>query len=318
VRGEVVTNMSVECRVGVVGASKVGKSSLINAFQGEIRTGSRTVRSVGGRMVAFRVVEAQSNQFEVETIDNVDVLLLCFSVAAPLSALPRHRPRTHQPLVLVGCKADLRRKPRLGEAQPLVAARQALALCRHLGAVMYVETEAGAPPSVLAAFEVAALAHLGHFPPARPPRATSPLLGPESRASSVPRLAVSSTDMPLSTSVGTDEFWERFKSPVLRRKTALQRLSSLGSLGNISLAGSTRELGNLRQNRQRQERRGSIEPLVTIKCQRLNSDRRREEVDISVPLAVYKNLDTGQAPGDRSGQSRARTSWQHLRRLVRV
>jgi len=310
--------MSVECRVAVVGASKVGKSSLINAFQGEIRTGSRTVRSVGGRMVAFRVVEAQSNQFEVETIDNVDVLLLCFSVAAPLSALPRHRPRTHQPLVLVGCKADLRRKPRLGEAQPLVAARQALALCRHLGAVMYVETEAGAPPSVLAAFEVAALAHLGHFPPARPPRATSPLLGPESRASSVPRLAVSSTDMPLSTSVGTDEFWERFKSPVLRRKTALQRLSSLGSLGNISLAGSTRELGNLRQNRQRQERRGSIEPLVTIKCQRLNSDRRREEVDISVPLAVYKNLDTGHAPGDKSGQSRARTSWQHLRRLVRV
>ena len=177
-RGEVVTNMSVECRVGVVGASKVGKSSLINAFQGEIRTGSRTVRSVGGRMVAFRVVEAQSNQFEVETIDNVDVLLLCFSVAAPLSALPRHRPRTHQPLVLVGCKADLRRKPRysehhkagvvhscssrLGEAQPLVAARQALALCRHLGAVMYVETEAGAPPSVLAAFEVVALA-LSYF-----------------------------------------------------------------------------------------------------------------------------------------------------------
>ena len=88
-RGEVVTNMSVECRVGVVGASKVGKSSLINAFQGEIRTGSRTVRSVGGRMVAFRVVEAQSNQFEVETIDNVDVLLLCFSVAASLSALAR-------------------------------------------------------------------------------------------------------------------------------------------------------------------------------------------------------------------------------------
>ena len=129
-------------------------------------------------MVAFRVVEAQSNQFEVETIDNVDVLLLCFSVAAPLSALPRHRPRTHQPLVLVGCKADLRRKPRysehhkagvvsscssrLGEAQPLVAARQALALCRHLGAVMYVETEAGAPPSVLAAFEVVALA-LSYF-----------------------------------------------------------------------------------------------------------------------------------------------------------
>ena len=178
-RGEVVTNMSVECRVGVVGASKVGKSSLINAFQGEIRTGSRTVRSVGGRMVAFRVVEAQSNQFEVETIDNVDVLLLCFSVAAPLSALPRHRPRTHQPLVLVGCKADLRRKPRysehhkagvvsscssrLGEAQPLVAARQALALCRHLGAVMYVETEAGAPPSVLAAFEVVAFINKAHI-----------------------------------------------------------------------------------------------------------------------------------------------------------
>ena len=176
--------------------------------------------------------------------------------------------------------------PRLGNAQPLVGARQALALCRQLGAVMYVETEATSPASALAAFEVAARACQGHFPPPPPPSCSvvSPLLGFESRASSVPRLCASSTDVQLASSrqqASTSEFWERFKSPVLRRKTALQRLSSLGSLGNISLPGSSsREVSfhSGRQMRQR-ERRGSVEPLVTIKCQRMSSDRRREEVN---------------------------------------
>jgi len=182
---------------------------------------------------------------------------------------------------------------------------------------MYVETEAPSPASALAAFEVAALAFLGHFAPP-PPSVVSPLLGIESRASSVPRLCASSTDV-LASSASTNEFWERFKSPVLRRKTALQRLSSLGSLGNISLPGSSRE-GHFPSGRQlrHQERRGSVEPLVTIKCQRMNSERRREEVEIAVPLAVYRNMETGAGPGRSSGQSRARTSWQHLRRLVRV
>ena len=110
--------MSLECRVGVVGRRRVGKSSLIAAFQGEAKgvhtfqgeaKGGRTVRSVGGRMVAFNVSELES----IEEADvNVDVLLLCFSIGAPLSALPRPHSRPKQPLVLVGCKGDLRRKPR--------------------------------------------------------------------------------------------------------------------------------------------------------------------------------------------------------------
>ena len=120
--------MSLECRVGVVGGRRVGKSSLIVAFQGGAKgvhtfqgeakgvhtfqgeaKGGRTVRSVGGRMVAFRVSELES----IDEADvNVDVLLLCFSIGAPLSALPRPHSRPKQPLVLVGCKGDLRRKPR--------------------------------------------------------------------------------------------------------------------------------------------------------------------------------------------------------------
>ena len=104
--------MSVECRVGVVGGRGVGKSALINAFQGELAQGGRTVRSVGGRMVAFRVSEAR----DIEEVGaNVDVLLLCFSIDAPLSALPRPHSRPRQPLVLVGCKADLRRKHRFSK-----------------------------------------------------------------------------------------------------------------------------------------------------------------------------------------------------------
>ena len=104
--------MSVECRVGVVGGRRVGKSALINAFQGELAHGGRTVRSVGGRMVAFRVSEAR----DIEEVGaSVDVVLLCFSIDAPLSALPRPHSRPRQPLVLVGCKADLRRKHRFSE-----------------------------------------------------------------------------------------------------------------------------------------------------------------------------------------------------------
>ena len=104
--------------MGVVGGRRVGKSALIAAFQGEAKgvhtfqgeaKGGRTVKSVGGRMVAFCVSELQSLE---EPVVNVDVLLLCFSIGAPLSALTRPHSRPKQPLVLVGCKADLRRKPR--------------------------------------------------------------------------------------------------------------------------------------------------------------------------------------------------------------
>ena len=104
--------------MGVVGGRRVGKSSLIAAFQGEAKglhtfqgeaKGLRTVKSVGGRMVAFCVSELESLE---EPVVNVDVLLLCFSIGAPLSALTRPHSRPKQPLVLVGCKADLRRKPR--------------------------------------------------------------------------------------------------------------------------------------------------------------------------------------------------------------
>ena len=150
----------------------------------------------------------------------------------------------------------------------------------------------------------------------------------------MPRLCASTTDVQLASTAPTNEFWERLKSPVMaRRKTALQRLSSLGSLSNISLPSRENYPSGRRHHH---DRRGSVEPLVTIKCQRMNSDKRREEVmfknqskprlitqdspkvDIAVPLAVYRNLDTGLQAGNNSGQSRPRTSWQHLRRLVRV
>ena len=133
---------------------------------------------------------------------------------------------------------------------------------------------------------MAALAFQGHFAPplprsssvASPSLAGSPLLGFQSRAISVPRLCASTTDVQLASTAPTNEFWERLKSPVMaRRKTALQRLSSLGSLSNISLPGPSRE-NYPSGRRHHHDRRGSVEPLVTIKCQRMNSDKRREEV----------------------------------------
>lgn len=139
---------------------------------------------------------------------------------------------------------------------------------------MYVETEASSATSATAAFEVAALAWLGRLP--APTTASPQLLR---RTSSAPRLP------------STTDFWGRLRSPLPgHRRPSLLRLPSLPSL--------------VREGRQ-----GKEEQQVTIRCQRMATNKRREEVEVDLPLAIYNNLVSGDVVGERG---------RAFRRLVRV
>ena len=326
--------------MAVVGARGAGKSALITAFLGQEQEGEQegwgragsTVRLVAGRRVRFLVLEVKDAR--EQEISGADAVLLCFSLASPLSLLPRPPPLS-PPLVLVGCQANLRRDRLSTRGRSLVPARQALALSRQLGAVMYVETEASpglstSQTSATTAFEVAALACLGHF--TLPPTSSVPLLGAQGRSGSVPQLCseastsclsstsrLSSTSQLSSTShlsstsrlsstssFCSTEFWEKFKSPLPGRRDKLLGLCRLGSLGNVSVRSlsSGRERPGLSvctsPARRREERAASQERTVTIRCQRMTEERRCEEVDIAVPVAVYKNLRS--VPEEREGR----------------
>jgi hypothetical protein len=188
---------------------------------------------------------------------------------------------------------------------------------------MYVETEArsgaASQASAFAAFEVAALACIGHFSPQ--PRLSSPLLRTRPISGSVPRLC------PEAPPLSTAEFWDRLKSPLPGRRASgpresllrlghgqardsLLRLGRIGSLGNLSLRSSSRERPALSvctapgERRRQEERAAARENTVMIRCQRMTEDRRCEEVEIAVPVSVYNNMESSRA-GRRAGERRA-------------
>jgi hypothetical protein len=302
--------------VAVVGPPAAGKSALVSAFLGPGEGGEpgegkewAGEKTVAGRAVTFLVREAREQQ---AAADWADVILLCFSVASEPPVFRTAGPGS-PPLVLVGCQADRRRVRPLLRGPTLVSARRALDLSRRLGAVMYVETEAAGDSeasraSVAAAFEVAALAHLGHLRPAPPP--------PRERAGSVPPPGPSAS-----------EFWGRFRSPVVGRRgaglRAAGRVGSLGSLGLGSLSSlAGRGAGEVRPVHDRRGRRPDTgERLVTIRCQRMTREGMREEVDIAVPVSVYNMLESPPLapPRLRAGERRGGRLAARIRTwLVRV
>jgi len=313
--------VDMECRVVVAGDTGVGKSALINRFVGEElkedvprepHLACTKSGIVGYKTVHFTMQEISDiSQAEVSpTLYESDVILLCFNISQPstLRSIISHWVASLRllapsiPLLLIGCQSDLRNDRSVlaslaKQGKSSVSTFQALSVSRQLGAVMYVETETRqSNRSAVTAFEVAALTCMGNFHIPTP-------TGKQRSRSVTPR------DKPENTS----EFWDKFRSPIPKRRWSTKsparptELSSVGnksgSLSNISLIRSksnplsdTNVLSIKTCSRPPRASRKSIHKdptakLIMIKCQRMTYDKTFEEIEIAVPLSVYDNLE---------------------------
>jgi GTPase SAR1 family protein len=113
--------------------------------------------------------DLQTTMTQSDTCISADAFLLRFSISCSslfntmkywVPTLTTLSPST--PIVLVGCKSDMRTVH--SQAHAYVSSQQALAISKQSGAVMYVETSAKlSNRSTNSAFEVADLACLGHL-----------------------------------------------------------------------------------------------------------------------------------------------------------
>jgi len=307
------------CRVLVVGDTGVGKTALITRFLGEqflqekeLYKPSLKTTTVGCKIVIFSILEISdiSNTGVNPAILHCDVLLLCYNISEPASlrsvinhwvpSLQSLAPST--PHLLIGCQADLRTDRAVvtslaNQGRSPVSSSQALRVSRQIGAVMYVETETKlSTKSAVSAFEVAALTCMGHFNIPAPP------IKHRSRSVTTKHKIESTT-----------EFWEKFRSPIPKRRWStksparLHELSSTGirsgSLGNLSLIRSkssplsdTNVISISTSSKpprasRKTVRKDQTSKLKMIKCQRMTQEKTFEEIEIAVPESVYDNLE---------------------------
>lgn len=259
----------------------------------------------------------------------LDVVLICYDIADPdtlFSALncwvpkiktltlSKEKMTNEVPIILVGCQSDARQDrdspgstiphPNLpASRRPLsfgrdlpspVSANQALKLSQQSGCSLYVETSAReCSRSAISAFEVAALVTLGqlqqHPPllqsspaPPIPPKAVkiSPPVPPK------PRRAVS--HMALNK--------ENIYTPEPLKQKSVSKVNIFPSSPKLSLKTSknrsSASLLSLSSQRTPKipRKSGKHERMITIKCQRLNSAKEYEEVEVEVPEPVYETL----------------------------
>ncbi|CAG9788543.1 unnamed protein product [Diatraea saccharalis] len=177
-----------EVKVVLVGDTQCGKTSLVQRFVSDTFIEAYTPTgfekygytcTVADYRVNYSVWDT-SGTTAYDTVrplayQDARIFMLCFNVAEPESlhnaAVKWYKEvRTHggsAPVVLCGCKADLRHeKETVTMLSKLkmhpVTSEEALTVARQLGATTYVETSARASSKgVKDAFEVAALAALG-------------------------------------------------------------------------------------------------------------------------------------------------------------
>ena len=157
-------------------------------------------------------------------------------------------------------------------------------MSKQSGAVMYVETSAKfSNRSTNSAFEVAALACLGHL--LRKSSASSITLvfsssakcdskPPKRRDISEPRSRISRIN---PCDVYASNLSLNSKSSTL---SSTKSDSSTSSITTTKTPMMSRRFG----------KKVKIEETIVIKCQRLNSHKEVEEVEIEVPATVYNNI----------------------------
>ena len=237
--------------------------------------------------------------------EQADAFLLCFSVSSRSSLLSTARswvpalrasyPST--PIVLVGCKSDLRSST--CRASSPISFKQALATSKQCGAVLYVETSAKTSSrSTSSAFEVASMACQGHFSKQLSPICTS---SPSSfsvktfskmtprRDHSEPRLRCVNLNC-LSPCI-------TYPHPlsIRSRKSSLSSTSLCSKSSTLSSTHSDSSnicISTEKTSPRRKERNMKESSTVTIMCQRMNSHKEMEEVEIDVPANVYSNIES--------------------------
>lgn len=290
-----------DCRVVVLGDSRVGKSAIINKFRAgraEVGTSGPVVTSavLAGARVKFTIYEAAEN--DPALFREADVFMLCFKVTEMRSLVSAVRgwagevraaaPAT--PLLLVGCQADLRgdRAVLAGlarQGRSPVSKDQAASFARQLGAAGYVESSVrNNSAATQAIFQLAARVSVGES-----------IAGPAS--TSTPSNSLE------RDGESAEQFWEQFQSPALQRGTAVfQRTASLSSSLNstrssISLPPLPASPARSRRNSlSLRARPTQPEKLVKIRCQRLNADKIYEEVEIEVPAPIFETLQACNEP----------------------
>ena len=233
--------------------------------------------------------DLQTTMAQSDKCISADAFLLCFSISSRSSlfnamkywvpSLTATSPTT--PIVLVGCKSDMRIVHSLAHA--CVSSQQALAMSKQSGAVMYVETSAKlSNRSTNSAFEVAALACLGHltrksslsvttsvfYSSAKDdkPAKQRDISEPRSRLSRINPCDIYASNLSLNS-----------KSSTL---SSTKSDSSISSITTTKTPMKSRRSGKKVKN----------EETIVIKCQRLNSHKEVEEVEIEVPANVYNNI----------------------------
>jgi len=173
------------------------------------------------------------------------------------------------PRLLIGCKSDLK------TSSASVSRLRALQASRRLGAVLYVETEAGkSASSSIATFEAAALTAMGHF-----------------KAPTVHKQVCRSRSRDQSPS----EFWNKFLYPQ-RVGRLKERSSSLNSLMSIGRRPSVPEIRTIdTSNKHLKASRSKSyntreENYRVIKCERLSKEKIIEEIDLLIPYSIYERL----------------------------
>ena len=235
-----------------------------------------------------------------EGLEAVDVYLLCFSLEDPASLLnsvgvwyPRVR-GTGTPLILVGCKSDV----------STIAMEEIRAISSQVQAADYIETS-----SKLSGQSINAM-----FGSIYTLCAPGPTLSPGyRRRSRSSRRDISSARLALSHTKNS-------KDCLLaggRDSSLLSCRSKTGSLSSVSTRSKSSTLSSTKSDSSmisistktpRLRRRGGeaeAERMVTIRCERLTSEREYEQVEIEIPLSVYNNMQTQSNPlADRNATNR--------------
>ena len=296
------------CTVLVSGDRGAGKTSLIGRFvsghfcqqlgSGEEARTNQKMHYVGSRRTKFVISEAgdAGNLRKIllqSDPSDVDAVLLCFPLSEPgglagaaerLAGLRARHPSL--PALLVGTKSDCR-------PQTAIPYQQAAIMASRAGAAAYIETSARLSySSAVAAFEAAA--ESGEPRPtetlAGPGTGLGPSLSPGRRTFSLSSGSLASRSSTLSSSrSGSSSSRSHTRTPLLGRR------SGAGSSG-----------------------RDQAQPaMVTIRCERLNSEKQVEEVEIEIPASVYHNIDSRQSETEFERNSRKRSSLaSKLRHLI--